>query len=1145
MRLARVLRSWTAASAVLAIAAALSAAVVAASPLTTTPANTRWTGVSNNNNIHNADASLANGAQHAFVWGGDAQDDALQRPRGTDQKAVQWDKYSMVLAGKRTFLFSVEFHPWRLPVPGLWRDVLDKIKAAGFNCLSIYTHWGLMQPLPDPASLTFDHMHDLARFLDLAHEVGLFVIVRPGPYINAETTAGGLAPWTTRLNATLRTNATEFEQAWTPYLSAVADIVRPRQLLWDGEVPGRGISGGSVIGIQADNEYHAGPTRDAYIKSLVQFYKDRGVWLVTYNDIGQQNSFVDIVDLWGLDSYPLGFDCSHPEKWQQIPDDYLARHERTNPNEPFIIPEWQGGSYDPFGGEGYGACAELTGPAFTTLATEAMLAQRVTWLSFYMGFGGTNWGSLPAPDVYTSYDYAAPISESRQLTPKYGAVKALAHLIRSFPDLAKTERVSVDKRKNGLMVTELRNPETNAGFYFIRHTDAPSREETRYQLTINTSQGEQTIPRAAGKLTLKGRTSQIICTDRTLPGDHHLLYTTASLFFAGAIDGIDILVMYADPDAGPLETVFAHPPAAAGASRRASSKAARITVRSEPEQTEFVFDTQGMLDGPDGEEVTWLYFDLGSAPLLLVYANYKAVDRLQANIIASGPIEGFANFWDLGAQETVLSHLSAPGLVRSASYSDDGTELRFEGQTNTSTLLKFVGRQSVKSVTWNGSPVPVLEDGPIKTVGLPGLTDAVAKWEPPSLKDLEWVYADSLPELQTDFPVDEYLTPANKTAADTTNPYFQDHLVQTQGQVLFASEYGFHGNFILWRGAFDVNAERRDSFAGIELHIEGGRFFAYSVWLNGRFLGSAFGDKAHGAVQKVFSFDQGLLAENNSLVIVQDHTGIEMEYGDLPIGVRNDEASLWSISTDKYEAVKLPRGIISYNFVPKQKQKEQKKQNESRTSPAGVAKDDEVQVSWHLAGNYRGEHSPDRIRSNLNEGGLFAERQGWHLPGFNGSDSWERRAPTEGIGRGWTRGTPGIGFFRTELALDVPERETSDISLAFVLPPIIKRGSRSEEARRPTYRALLYVNGWQFGKYVPALGPQHVFPVPQGILDYAGTNSVGLALWALEEGEEHGRLAEPLRLEVVARWNGAPGAGRDAIVPNNPTWADLRQDHAA
>ncbi|KAK0543686.1 hypothetical protein OC845_005996 [Tilletia horrida] len=1078
-----------------------------------------------------------------------------RRARGTDQKAVQWDKYSMIIAGKRTFFFSVEFHPWRLPVPGLWRDVLDKVKAAGFNCVSIYTHWGLMQPTPDPASLNFEGMHNLGAFLDLAKEVGLFVIVRPGPYINAETTAGGMATWTTRLNVTLRTNATEFEQAWTPYLSAIADVVKPRQIVWDGDSPGKGVSGGSVIAVQADNEYHSGPTRDAYIRSLVKFYKDRDFWVpITYNDIGQQNSFVDIVDLWGLDSYPLGFDCSHPEKWQQIPDDYLARHERTNPDEPFIIPEWQGGSYDPYGGEGYGACAQLTGPAFTKLATEAMLAQRVTWLSFYMGYGGTNWGALAAPDVYSSYDYAASISESRQLTPKYGAVKALAHLIRSFPDLAKTERVSVDKRKDGLMVSELRNPDSKAAFYFIRHIDAASHKRTKYQLNITTSQGVRTLPaisRADSGLVLNGRSSLVICTDRILPGGHHLLYTTASIFYAGAIDGIDTIVMYANPEDGQIETAFANPFDDAHADVKAAKGPYKLSVMHSANETLLHFDLpQVSTSAPakEGEDdVSWLYFDFGGAPLLLVYARDTAIERMQASGLATGANAGFDNFWDLGStEEVVLSYLSEPGLVRSSTYGDDGRSLFLTGQTNTSTtFLRFVGRWGVQQIFWNGDEVQVLErDGPVVTVGLPGPSKQVIEWRPPVLEELSWMYADSLPELKDAFDADKEMVPANKTSADTSNPFFSSPIVQTQDQVLFASEYGFHGNFIVWRGSFDIQGKDEGSIGdGLELHLQGGKFFAYSVWLNGRFLGSAYGDKAHGAVRKTFDFDPEKdikHSEKNTIVIVMDHTGIEMEYGDLPIGLDGSAADLPAdakVSTDRYEAVKLPRGIIAYDFVHSRKKQHTRPQGSKLRIP---------KVTWHVAGNLGGEQSPDRVRSHLNEGGLYGERQGWHLPGAvlnsSAASTWEHRSPfTSSL-----KGKAGVGFFRTEFVLDVPEYDTHDVALAFVAPPT----RRSPKAPLPRYRALLFVNGWQVGKYVPDLGPQNVYPVPQGILDYNGTNTLAVAIWNMEERSAGdgadgqtgmGTLGTGgLRLEVVARWKGAPGDGRDVIEVNNPGWQELR-----
>ena len=113
---------------------------------------------------------------------------------------------------------------------------------------------------------------------------------------------------------------------------------------------------------------------------------------------------------------------------------------------------------------------------------------------------------------------------------------------------------------------------------------------------------------------------------------------------------------------------------------------------------------------------------------------------------------------------------------------------------------------------------------------------------------------------------------------------------------------------------------------------------------------------------------------------------------------------------------------------------------------------------------------PDRVRGVLNEGGLFGEREGWHLPGFDTSGSgWTDRALSDGL----PTGKAGVGFFVTTFRLDVPHGVDAMMSFQF----------SDEEA---PYRALLFVNGWKFGKRVANLGPQTRFPVPPGILDYHG-----------------------------------------------------------
>jgi hypothetical protein len=108
---------------------------------------------------------------------------------------------------------------------------------------------------------------------------------------------------------------------------------------------------------------------------------------------------------------------------------------------------------------------------------------------------------------------------------------------------------------------------------------------------------------------------------------------------------------------------------------------------------------------------------------------------------------------------------------------------------------------------------------------------------------------------------------------------------------------------------------------------------------------------------------------------------------------------------------------------------------------------------------------------------MYAERQGWHLPNAPTS-SWAMGKPTDGLSK------PGIGFYATSFKLNLPKGY--DIPLSFVF----------DRTTGSNYRVQLFVNGYQFGKYINQIGPQSVFPVPEGILDYSGMNYISMTLWA-------------------------------------------------
>lgn len=110
---------------------------------------------------------------------------------------VFWDGYSFSIrtstqaSPRRIFLRSGEMHPWRIPVPDLWHDICKKAKAAGLNSISIYMHWGMMNP--KEGILDLEGINDFQPLFDAAKAAGLWVIARPGPYIKYALCIGGFA----------------------------------------------------------------------------------------------------------------------------------------------------------------------------------------------------------------------------------------------------------------------------------------------------------------------------------------------------------------------------------------------------------------------------------------------------------------------------------------------------------------------------------------------------------------------------------------------------------------------------------------------------------------------------------------------------------------------------------------------------------------------------------------------------------------------------------------------------------------------------------------------------------------------------------------------------------------------------------------
>ncbi|KIP02769.1 glycoside hydrolase family 35 protein [Phlebiopsis gigantea 11061_1 CR5-6] len=950
---------------------------------------------------------------------------------------VQWDNYTLFIDGQRVFLHSGEFHTFRLPVPDLWLDIFQKMVAAGLNGVSIYIHMALTNPAP--GVLDFDDWRALEPIWTAAEQAGIFIVLRPGPYINAETTAGGLALWSTSLTSSeLRTNATDIEESWTPYVKEIIKLTEAAQVS----------NNGPVIAVQIDNEYSQSPvTRAEYFAQLEETYTSNGIVVpLTYNDPGQGRNFINgtgAVDIYGLDSYPQGFDCSNPTRWSPVVTNYHQYHEEVDPSTVWYMPEFQGGSFDPWGGPGYDQCEVLTGPDFQDVFYKENWASNVKMISYYMLYGGTNWGGIAFPGVYTSYDYGSSIREDRALSPKFDELKRQGLFLRSSPEFKKTDWIGdsttatsgVTSSSTAAFFTLLKNPDTGAGFVIVRQTDSTSTSPIAFNITVPTSAGALTIPKTISTgVQLNGRQSKVILTDYTFGNAGKLLYSTANVLFAGAIGGVDTVFLYGDADQG-------H----------------EFALLSGGKTSTFAFTPATF---PGGLKV--VSAPKASGQPLVLFADTNTASTFFAPHVPSAAADvKFRNFFQFGTNETVL--VGGPQLVRNATVA--GHTLALRGDLNASVPLTLLVPSAVSTVSWNGKAVAVrplagapsfpgakLLSGSL-TFGLGAGSIAV-----PALTG--WKFADSLPEAAAGFD-DGAWTTADHTTTNITAPLFGD------GRVLYGCDYGFCENVVLWRGHFTgAGAE-----TGANLTINGGSAFAASVFLNDVFLGSTQGSSSE-QTNALYAFPEGAVkvGADNVLTVVQDHMG-------------NDED----------DTERSPRGIPGFELV------------------GGNF------TTWKVQGKVGGyTNYPDKVRGLLNEGGLFGERAGWHLPGFDTS-AWTPRALSAGL----PGGGAGVGFFVTTFALGVPAGVDAMFSFVFDNGTATPAGA--------DYRALLFVNGWQYGKRVANIGPQARFPVPTGILDPAGDNTVAVALWALQDAPVSPTLALVL--------DGAVEGGVGPIAINNPPWA--------
>jgi beta-galactosidase len=304
------------------------------------------------------------------------------------------------LDGNRFQIISGAIHYARVP-RAYWRDRLKKARAMGLNTVETYVFWNLHEP--EPGKYDFSGQQNVAEFIREAQQEGLYVILRPGPYVCAEWEFGGYPAWLLRNpNIKVRTSDPAFLDPATRWLHRLGQELAPLQ---SG-------NGGPIIATQVENEYGSFGSDHAYMEQIHKALIDAGF----------TKSMLYTAD--GADELPGG---TLPELPAVInfgtggAKEEFAKLEKFRPTGPRMCGEYWAGWFDHWGEHHHKESAKEEADEL-----KWMLEQGFS-VNLYMFHGGTSFGWMNGantsgkkyqPDV-TSYDYDAPVSESGELTPKY------------------------------------------------------------------------------------------------------------------------------------------------------------------------------------------------------------------------------------------------------------------------------------------------------------------------------------------------------------------------------------------------------------------------------------------------------------------------------------------------------------------------------------------------------------------------------------------------------------------------------------------------------------------------------------------------------------------------------------------------------
>jgi beta-galactosidase len=307
-------------------------------------------------------------------------------------------------------VLSGALHYFRV-LPRQWPHRLASLRAMGLNTVETYVPWNLHEP--QPGRHDFDGPADLAGFLTAAARAGLDAIVRPGPYICAEWSNGGLPSWLTgRPGIALRCADPDYLAAVDSWFDVLVPLLARHQVT----------RGGNVIMVQVENEYGSYGSDPGYLAHLADGLRRRGVDVPLFTSDGPEDHLLAAGTLPGvLATVNFGND----------PEQGFAALAAARPDDPPFCMEFWNGWFDHWGG------GHVTRDAADAAGVLDRILRAGASVNLYMAHGGTNFGAWAGANrggeqhdgalepVTTSYDYDAPLDERGAPTAKYTAYRAI------------------------------------------------------------------------------------------------------------------------------------------------------------------------------------------------------------------------------------------------------------------------------------------------------------------------------------------------------------------------------------------------------------------------------------------------------------------------------------------------------------------------------------------------------------------------------------------------------------------------------------------------------------------------------------------------------------------------------------------------